>query len=91
MHDQETTPSKQIKMLDKTRWQALIVEWKKSNESQKAFCNRLGLNVNTFTYMRGKLLQEDKGPKATKFIPVTVSEANKLIDICEVTLESPNE
>ena len=93
MHDQEIrsrNTSKEIRILDKTKWRTLIEEWKESNESQKAFCNRLGLNINTFTYMRGKFLKKDDKYRVAKFIPVAVKDANMPIDLKEIILESAN-
>lgn len=77
--------------LDKTQWQALIAEWEMSSENQKQFCDRLGLNFNTFSYARGKLLSANKNPvKNKKFIPVqTVKhEDHKINPMVSIMLEN---
>ena len=80
--------------LDKIKWLELIAEWEKSNESQKQFCDRLGINVNTFTYMRGKLLSSGKKlAKNKKFIPVTIAkeeDKEKIIYLDVIILENRN-
>jgi hypothetical protein len=56
--------------LDMDKWHEIIESWDKSGETQKDYCQRLGVSLNTFSYARSKLLQQIK-PK-TQFIPVTV-------------------
>ena len=46
------------KPLDMNYWRKFIDDWDSSKESQKNYCQRLGLNLNTFTYLRGKLTQK---------------------------------
>jgi hypothetical protein len=43
------------KTLDLEEWSRLVTEWKKSSESQKDFCARLNLNINTFTYVKAPI------------------------------------
>ncbi len=65
--------------LDMDRWHEIIKAWEKSGENQKAYCERLGVSLNTFSYARSKLLKQNK-PKA-QFIPLTIknnSEENAL-------------
>jgi hypothetical protein len=90
MHEQEIqsgNKSRAMKLLDKTKWEKLIADWEKSNESQASYCDRLGLNINTFTYIRSRL-QKDK--HKAKFIPVTVNKVSKSIEIHDIILESSN-
>jgi hypothetical protein len=82
--------SQDKKLLDKTKWEELITEWEKSNESQRAFCNRLGININTFSYIRSKMLRKNEKSKPSKFIPITVTESNKKVETHDVILESSN-
>jgi hypothetical protein len=63
-HSQKNTP------LDMSQWREIIETWSKSNESQKTYCDRLGLSLNTFGYARSKLLQQNK--QKTQFIPLVV-------------------
>lgn len=60
-------------LLDKQKWIAFIEEWENSNESQKAFCERLQLNHNTFSYMRAQVLSK-RNKTENKFIAVKVKE-----------------
>lgn len=93
-HQDQPNDQSRISTLDKIKWSELIVEWENSNESQKQFCDRLGINVNSFTYMRGKLLSSGKKiAKSKKFIPVTIAkeedkENNKSTDT--IILENSN-
>lgn len=80
----KTTP------LDMEKWQETINEWKKSGESQKAYCQRLGLNFNTFSHARSKLLSKNKA--GTKFIPITVKNAieeKRIFSASTLVLENP--
>jgi hypothetical protein len=63
------------KPLEKAKWINIIEDWEKSHETQKAYCERLGINLNTFVYMRIKMLAEKK-KTAKQFVPVTVSETS---------------
>jgi hypothetical protein len=89
MQSIELNNSKRIKTprIDKEKWAQLILEWEKSNESQTAFCNRLNLNIHTFTYVRDKVL---KDALSKKFIPVSIQEENSPSPlIADITLENP--
>jgi hypothetical protein len=66
-HPTKNTP------LDMDKWREIIEAWNKSGESQKSFCERLGVSLNTFTYARVKLLQQEK-PKA-QFVPLTIKNS----------------
>lgn len=71
--------AKKLKALDMQKWRDLIADWEQTKESQKAFCIRLGLNINTFTYIRGKLsATEKKHAINNHFIPVTVKKSSHL-------------
>ena len=61
-------------ILDKQKWIVLISGWEKSKESQRAYCERLELNLNTFTYMRSQLFAVKKKQATNKFIPIKVKE-----------------
>lgn len=58
--------------LDMDKWRAIISDWDSNKESQKKYCERLGINLSTFTYARGKLNQVKKIKSA--FIPITLTQ-----------------
>lgn len=84
--------SKRIKypLLDKQKWLALISEWEKGNESQKEFCERLQLNMHTFSYMRNRVLAANKKGAKKKFIAVQVKEELKVSPPSHLIIESVN-
>jgi len=53
--------------------------------SKKEFCTRLKLNINTFTYVKGKLSTKDK---QKKFIPITVRQATSSKLLSNIILEN---
>lgn len=60
---------------DKQKWLNIITEWEKTNESQKSFCARLGLNHHTFSYIRAKFSStQETQNKNDHFIPVTLTK-----------------
>ena len=58
--------------LDTAKWRSIIADWEKTNENQKAYCERMNINLNTFTYMRGKLLAEKKKQSGADFVAVKI-------------------
>jgi len=76
MKDNYQQPSTNINnaVLDMKKWRAIIADWEASNESQKKYCDRLGIKLNSFVYARQKI----KGNKESlpTFIPVTISPEN---------------
>lgn len=77
-------------LLDKQKWLALITEWEKGNESQKAFCERLRLNMHTFSYMRNRILVANKKMAKNKFISVQIKEEATVHKPRHIILESIN-
>lgn len=75
--------------LDMEKWRIIIDDWNSSQENQKDYCHRLGINLNTFTYVRGRLHPKNK--IKSKFIPVTLGhiENSKNHSPNLLTLESP--
>jgi predicted enzyme involved in methoxymalonyl-ACP biosynthesis len=75
--------------LDMEKWQAIITDWEPGKETQKNYCERLGVSLNTFVYARSKLAQNKKA-KST-FIPVKLNQLedqrSQIADI--VTIENP--
>jgi len=77
-------------LLDMERWREIVDAWGKSGESQKNYCQRIGVSLNTFTYARGKLSQKKK--EKTLFAPVTLKgnhEEKALLPSSVLTLETP--
>lgn len=76
--------------LDMDKWREIIKAWSENTESQKAYCQRLGISLNTFTYARSKLLQKVK-PKI-QFIPLTIknNSEEKSSPPSFIVLENPN-
>jgi len=72
---------------DEIKWSTLIEEWEQGNERQKAYCERLGLNLNTFIYMRSKLFGKKKKQAANKFIEVKIKEEANLAYLSHETIE----
>lgn len=75
--------------LDTNKWRKIIDAWEISGESQKTYCERLQLNINTFTYARSKLLQKSKAQ--TKFVPLTIKNVtdNQTFPSPVIVLENP--
>jgi allantoicase len=87
--DEQAKKYKSVR-LDRDKWLQLITEWEKSGESQKRFCERQGLNVNTFSYMKLQLKPKTKINKFKAFIPViSVPEKNKE-QTDTITIENKN-
>lgn len=76
--------------LDMKKWQTLIADWEPGKETQKNYCERLGISLNTFVYVRSKLAQNKK-TKPT-FIPVKLNQLedqqSQITD--RVTIENPH-
>lgn len=57
----------------KDQWRKIISDWEISKETQKGYCARLNINLNTFVYWRGKFLTHVKpAAKQNNFVPVIV-------------------
>ena len=50
-----------------------IKQWEESKLSQQAYCIQSGINLNSFTYWRGKFLSPRLHDAKTQFVPVKVS------------------
>ena len=75
----ELTKSKKphFSLLNMDQWSELIKQWDKTKETQKTYCKRLNLNINTFSYVKAKLHQKKQTTK--KFIPVTIQSGSPII------------
>ena len=61
--------------IDMEKWRGIVEAWNTSGENQKAYCQRLGVSLNTFCYVRGKLMRQNK-PK-TQFVPLTIKNLSE--------------
>lgn len=61
--------------LDMIKWREIINNWSASGETQKNYCDRLGISLNTFSYARSKLQQQSKSEK--RFVPLTIKSNEK--------------
>lgn len=75
--------------LDMDKWREIVEAWDTSGENQKDYCQRLGVSVNTFSYVRSKLMQKDK--RNAQFIPLTInnSSAERTTAQSAIVLENP--
>lgn len=62
-------------IIDIDKWREIVNDWNKSIESQKSYCERIGVNLHTFSYVRNKLLNKSK-PKV-QFAPLIVKNNDK--------------
>lgn len=86
MTDQQVSLTKPTP-LDMQKWQSIISDWEQSNESQKTYCERLDISLNTFTYARSKLSQNNKIPPA--FLPVTLVNSKISSSDESIVIENP--
>lgn len=84
------TNSAKIIPLDMEKWREIVDCWNTSGESQKAYCQRLGISFNTFSYVRSKLILQNK-PKV-QFAPFTINnkEIEKATSQTAIVLENPD-
>ena len=70
-----TTTTKPINTNNETNrqcWLTHIQQWQVSKISQEAYCKQLGLNLNSFTYWRRKLLSSTSKEVKNKFVRIKV-------------------
>lgn len=72
MQEEQDSESKQ--RMNKERFIELFNEWRSSDESQKDFCRRKGINHHTFVYWRSKL-NSKKNKKGSSFVEARISGA----------------
>jgi hypothetical protein len=93
-----TTPNTSIKNapLDMLKWQALVEGWDATSETQVNYCKRLNINLNTFSYVRTKLLQKEKAKSKlnaklkseAKFIPISLKQLDPPIPLPTMVVEN---
>lgn len=65
-----TKPTDTDKDANRQHWLTLIKQWEESKLSQQAYCTKLGINLNSFTYWRGKFLSSASREVKAKFVRV---------------------
>jgi predicted enzyme involved in methoxymalonyl-ACP biosynthesis len=73
------------KVINLEEWSKLIIAWKNGTESQRKFCARLGLNINTFTYAKRKLSAKNK---QEKFVPIVIRQETPSKLMSNIILEN---
>lgn len=66
---QESINPQQETQSKRDYWRKVCEDWSKSGETQLAYCQRLGIKMNTFTYWRAKFSDKKKSKKT--FVKVT--------------------
>ncbi len=75
-HSAKNTP------IDMDKRREIVEAWNKSGKNQKAYCQLLGISLNTFSYARSKLLKQAKSK--TRFIPLIVKVTVKKNDVLDL-------
>ena len=69
-------------------WAEILVDWKKSGETQRGYCRRNGIKFTTFHYWRNKQRKKSKNNSLVKVcsraIPVTVGGNTPTIQVGEI-------
>ena len=71
-------PSKALSDTLAAQWRPLIETWRRSGQTQKAFCRERGLRYDQFTYWRRKFAQGDADQEqrtSSALVPVTCTPA----------------
>ena len=54
-------------------WLTHIKQWEESKLSQQAYCTQSGINLNSFTYWRGKFISSASREAKAKFVRVKMA------------------
>jgi predicted enzyme involved in methoxymalonyl-ACP biosynthesis len=76
------------KSLDMVVWSEIVNNWNKTTESQKVYCARLGININTFVYARNKLRKQEMPSAQFASLKVIPSYEDKTIEQPKIILEN---
>ncbi len=77
-----TKQTKTDKAANRQRWVTLIKQWEESKLSQQTYCTQLGINLNSFTYWRGKFVSSASREVKSKFVRVkTASNYTAATDV----------
>ena len=71
-------------------WGERITEWKRSGQSQKAYCAQRGLALSTFQWWRGRGKRREAMKPATPFLPISMGTMGAMgpMSVVEVELRS---
>jgi hypothetical protein len=61
------------KNTNQQHWLTHIKQWEESKLSQQTYCTQSGINLNSFTYWRGKFLSLSSQKVKTKFVRVKMA------------------
>lgn len=75
LSEQKNSIAKDVR-LDIRKWRGLVEAWDATKENQKTYCQRLGISLHTFCYVRRKLTKKQKSP--LEFIPITLSPSEPI-------------
>lgn len=78
--------TKKNSSIDLTKWREIVNDWEQSGESQKIYCGRIGVSLNTFVYARNKLLQKPK--TKTTFAPLVIKNNEEANIASQIVLEN---
>jgi len=76
------------KLLDMNEWREIVNNWNKNDESQKTYCDRLGISLNTFTYVRVKLQKKIKSERRFASLKVINGNEDKILEQSNIILEN---
>ena len=65
-----TTSTRTTNDVNREHWSLHIQQWEESKLSQQAYCKRASINLNSFTYWRGKFLLSASSVAKSKFVRV---------------------
>jgi transposase len=71
------------------RWEALVASWRRSGESQAAFCRRRRLSVERFSWWKRRLAAIPAGGNRSRFVAVRVRSSGPAevpTGVLEITL-----
>jgi hypothetical protein len=75
-------------LLDMERWRKIVDAWDGKIETQSAYCQRLGISLNSFSYARSKL--QHKSKSKLHFVPLNVKSSKVENFSTIILLENPS-
>lgn len=70
--------------IDLAQWREIINDWEQSGESQKVYCERAGVSLNTFIYARNKLRK--KSHTKTAFAPLVIRNTEETYSVSQSSI-----
>lgn len=84
--------SRKTAELDLKEWQAIIAEYETGSETQRAFCKRKGITVNSLQYYRSKVSPAQEAPKfqeLTLALPPSSTEYEIRVGKVSIIIKGP--